>query len=342
MKSKIAIVALLAAFTVSPTNSARAQGALAPSGAPAPTMKTLQQIEPRTPISSLPYIITNAGSYYLTGNLTGIPGTNGIIVLTNNVTIDLNGFTLSGVVGSGDGINVGNDGDLGSFATTNFTVINGVVQRWGRHGIHAGETYSGRFEQLQVTANVNYGIVAGKNSIVLRCAAQSNGGTGIGTDGPRTLLDSCVAFANGWDGIRLGNGSRAVNCISGQNSQSGFLAFTESTVLNSTAQNNGNSGIALGINSVALHNTCTGNNQDNIASEAGISAFYGGGRIEGNHITYSIGVGILVSDGKTRVTVVRNTTVGTTTNAFSIPPGNDVGPWGQAATATSPLANIRN
>lgn len=342
MKSKMSVFVLLTALALPSANSGRGQGALAPAGAPAPMMKTLQQIEPRTPISSLPYLITNAGSYYLTGNLTGVPGTNGIMVLTNNVTIDLNGFTLSGVVGSADGINVGNDGNLGGFATTNFTVINGMVQHWGGNGIQASETYNGRFEQLHVTANGSYGIVVGKNSIALRCVSQSNGGTGIGTDGPGTLLDSCVSSANGWDGIRVGGSSRAVNCISGDNSQSGFLVFNESTVLNSTARNNGRSGIAIGIGSVALHNTCTGNNQDNVSTAAGIMAFYGAGRIEGNHITYPSGVGILVSEGKTRVTVVRNTTVGTTTNAFSIPAGNDVGPWGQAATATSPLANIRN
>ncbi len=34
------------------------QGALAPPGAPAPTMKTLTQVEPRTPIPALPYVIS--------------------------------------------------------------------------------------------------------------------------------------------------------------------------------------------------------------------------------------------------------------------------------------------
>ena len=37
--------------------------------APAPTMKSLAQIEPRTPISSVPFVISNSGSYYLTKNL---------------------------------------------------------------------------------------------------------------------------------------------------------------------------------------------------------------------------------------------------------------------------------
>ncbi len=47
-------------------SSLHAQGPLAPPGAPAPTFKTLQQVEPRTPISALPFTISQPGSYYLT------------------------------------------------------------------------------------------------------------------------------------------------------------------------------------------------------------------------------------------------------------------------------------
>src|SRR5579883_474024 len=76
-----------------------AQGSLTPPGAPAPTMKTLSQIEPRTPISSLPFTIYIPGSYYLTTNLTGVSNSDGITISTGNVTLDLNGFTLQGVPG---------------------------------------------------------------------------------------------------------------------------------------------------------------------------------------------------------------------------------------------------
>ena len=57
-------------------------------------MKTLEQIEPRTPIASAGYVITNSGSYYLTSNLhsTG----HGIVIETNGVTVDLMGFSLTG------------------------------------------------------------------------------------------------------------------------------------------------------------------------------------------------------------------------------------------------------
>jgi hypothetical protein len=64
--------------------------------------KTLNNVEPRTPISSLPYTISAAGSYYLTGNLTA--DANGILVDANNVTIDLAGFSL---IGPGSGTSYG-------------------------------------------------------------------------------------------------------------------------------------------------------------------------------------------------------------------------------------------
>src|ERR1041385_7160549 len=74
--------------------AAFAQGNLTPPGAPAPTMKTLAQIEPRTPIATAPFTITAGGSYYLTTNVSVVTG-DAITIATNNVTLDLNGFTIS-------------------------------------------------------------------------------------------------------------------------------------------------------------------------------------------------------------------------------------------------------
>src|SRR4249920_3705163 len=88
-------------FSVAPLP---AQGPLTPPGAPAPTMKTLDQIEPRIAINSTNtpgdadsiYKITQSGSYYLTENLAGVSGKIGIEIAANNVAIDLMGFDLAG------------------------------------------------------------------------------------------------------------------------------------------------------------------------------------------------------------------------------------------------------
>ena len=86
-------------------------------------MLTLSQIEPRTPISSAPITITKSGSYYLTTNLTVSSG-NGIQIEANNVTLDLNGFSVSSTapLSVTYGIFAG-----ATFTVTNITIINGFV-----------------------------------------------------------------------------------------------------------------------------------------------------------------------------------------------------------------------
>src|SRR4051794_28495446 len=94
--------------------AASPQGSLTPPGAPAPTMKTLDQLEPRVPVSATTtpgdatsvFKITQPGSYYLTGNITGASGKHGTFIAAGNVTLDLMGFELVGVAGSLDGIHV--------------------------------------------------------------------------------------------------------------------------------------------------------------------------------------------------------------------------------------------
>jgi hypothetical protein len=87
-------------------------------------MRTLQQIEPRIPISSLPVTLTNSGSYYLTTNLTASAGQTGITVAANNITLDLNGWTLTG-----SGVNSGH-GVYQSSAYRELSVFNGKVVNW--------------------------------------------------------------------------------------------------------------------------------------------------------------------------------------------------------------------
>ena len=90
-----------------------------PAGPVAPTHKTLTDVEPRTALSvantpgnaQFVYIIDQPGSYYLADNLIGVPGKRGIWVLAKDVTLDLNGFTIDGTNGAGDGIQGDADSD---------------------------------------------------------------------------------------------------------------------------------------------------------------------------------------------------------------------------------------
>jgi len=67
-----------------------------PAGPIVPTMKPLDQVEPRVVISTANtpgdadslFRITQPGSYYLTGNVAGVAGKSGIEVAAADVTID--------------------------------------------------------------------------------------------------------------------------------------------------------------------------------------------------------------------------------------------------------------
>ena len=80
-----------------------------PAGPVTSTYKTLTEVEPRIAISATNtpgdadsvFKITQPGSYYLTGNITGVVGKHGIEIAVSGVTLDLGGFDLVGVPGMG-------------------------------------------------------------------------------------------------------------------------------------------------------------------------------------------------------------------------------------------------
>ena len=181
MKKKQIIAGVVLAILGIPFMDARAQGGLIPSGAPAPTMKTLDQVEARTLIPSAGYVINRPGSYYLVTNLNASGTTAGISVNASDVTLDLNGFTVSGAAAFGNGVFL-------AIGVQNVLIENGTIRDCSESGIVAGKTLGCTFRNLRVLNHSNAGISGGYNTVIKNCTVRDNGGYGIhGVSGSRIV-----------------------------------------------------------------------------------------------------------------------------------------------------------
>lgn len=165
-----------------------AQGALTPPGAPASTMKSLDQVEARTPISSAPFTISVAGSYYLTKPLSVTTG-NAITINADGVTLDLNGFGISSTAASATGAAILIDSGRRNITIAHGHVVSGVVKsgdNYSGSGFAFGLSYSGtapanvRVADISVSGVLTNGIDVGSDSTVVEsCAVKTAGGVGI-------------------------------------------------------------------------------------------------------------------------------------------------------------------
>jgi len=238
MKTKLPFAMLLLACltTINSELSCYAQGALTPpAGLPVPVMKTLDQVEARTPISSAPYTITNPGSYYLTGNLTVNTG-NAININTNQVTLDLNGFTIVSTASSANGAAVKLNMPYGN---RDVTILNGHIKGGVTNngsGLFSGPGFAQgiggsnpplntRVAGVSVSGCSFYGINVGKSlepNTVESCSVTSVGSYGIYASTVKTCLAiDCGGAAILADQVSDSKGastySEGINCVSAQN-----------------------------------------------------------------------------------------------------------------------------
>lgn len=265
-----------------------------PSGPISPTYRTLLQVEPRTPITALPYNITQPGSYYLTGNLTCLAGWSGINIISNNVTIDLNGFMLEGNGGTGvTAIYCG--------GRNNVTVRNGSILNWNRHGIDAQLAHSVRIENVQIDSCAGQGIFGGFTMLVSGCSAR-NCSSGI------IVADtSCVSSCNATAcqvGFQIGSGSTVSDCVSGGNSGDGFDAATGVTMRGCTARGNGITGFVTGAAASIAHCTSQGNHGKGFQMD-------GAGELVDSTSSGNVGIGvdIFIPNGTPLVAKVTGCTI---------------------------------
>jgi hypothetical protein len=308
------------------------QGTLTPPGAPAATMKSLDQIyaqlDPRTPLgtNTTPgnannfYIISQPGSYYLTANITsGLTNTyNGIEILANNVTLDLNGFALqSTATNTAFGIN---NGIYLPNVQTNVTVRNGSLNGWvdGVESVNAAST-SLVFEKLNV-ANCYKGPVFAASGIstfgaaVIRACNFENDFYGIycnaASSSAMSLIEDCTVS----DGV------------------TGIISYGPVVIKGCTLNNCSSTGINRQSGNGGTISGCAAN-----GNYYGIYDGCGRDRIENNHITGgSYGIDIAGGGSATNNIIIGNTVIGSSVANYTIASGQIDG---LLITTTGTIAN---
>jgi parallel beta-helix repeat protein len=202
-----------------------------------PTMMPIDQVDPRIPLypDMFPVTIVEPGSYYLAADVSTTGA--GIIIQTDDVTIDLMGFILSG--GTGLGI----DGRT----YNRITVRNGTIRGWPDTGIRlADETV---LEDLIVEFNGGSGIDVYYDARIVNCTVSNNTVHGIIAQ-TESLVQDCVVTDNGENGVWMLAGKVANNVV-GHNGRNGIRADGHSSVLgnfvhsNDPSSSNGKAGIWL-------------------------------------------------------------------------------------------------
>jgi len=357
--STVLFVAVLAALAL----STRA-GELEPPGPPAPTMKSLDEVEARIPIraADLPLTITSSGSYFLVEGIS-VAG-DGITIASSDVTLDLMGFTLAGGTGTGISSDTGTQG---------VTVRNGVVTGWSGSGLDLWG--ASLVVDLHAHDNTADGIKTGTGSVVANCVARDNtedgfdlgpestirnstavgnNGNGIHTAARNTVTEctassndldgihahgvirGCIAGLNTGDGIEANHGSQVIDCFTTSNDQHGIRSGSATRIAGNTSRENGTDGIAVTHDVVVINNSCSQNGR--LGDGAGIHVLNTfGARVEGNSV-FANDRGIYVF--RSGNVVVRNVANGNTTSNYDIAAGNAVGAIATDPATAGPWDNI--
>ena len=364
-------VAVAVSLTVAAALPGLSQGPLNPPGAPAPTMKSLDELdaklrdantkldqadvkqtaadaklEKRIDVLTLPgddsatHIISQSGSYYLTGNING-GGKTAISIRVSNVTLDLNGFTVDGNGGAGAGIDAGG-------ALVNVTVRNGTVRGWTGTGIAHGLVSKSRYEDLHITGNGAGGVAIGADSRMSDCVVADNtGGDGISAVEGRCAITGCIVSGNAGAGIVGGSiGGTPVptktvvisGCTVSANGSTGILGSVGSVITESTALDNAGTGIQAGSGSTISKCAAYRNR-----GSAGIFARGSSTVVEcaasDNTSSSGVSAGIMVEEGST---VINCTAHGNTSSNGTPGPSTGMGIRADAASTVKNCTVVEN
>lgn len=179
-----------------------------------------------------PVTLSVAGAYKLTGNLVVPANLSGVEITAAGVTLDLNGFNISGpilcsrnaatAVVNCTPSNVSTTGI--DFKSSGNSLRNGTVR-----GFMFGVSFSGgdQMDSVLTEHNSNSGVVStnstGARTLLRNVRSQLNGGYGFNL--ADTLAQGCTAASNGQDGF-IGVKVIALDSAAHHNRRYGFNNFT--------------------------------------------------------------------------------------------------------------------
>lgn len=316
-----------------------------PAGPIAPTGRTLDELytaiqslqsQRGTPITSLPITITQSGAYYLAANIQ-LGGSDGITISADDVTLDLNGRTITGnftgTAGTLRGIVVTQG--AGSAPRRNITIRNGTVRDFTSVGIDATNVVAGRFENLNLFNNGRSGLIAGEACVIVQCVARSNRETGI-VSGLGNTLENCTAVANGarpntinTNGFIISAGGTVRGCSAVSNQGTGFNCASQVTIVHCEAVGNDISGIVVANECLVESNNSNSNGQ-NVANGGGVTVTGIANRIvnnncTGNDLNFSVAGGAAAGGNFLARNSASRPTGGVAANNYSIGANNHFG-----------------
>lgn len=199
-------------------------------------------------IGALPFVISQPGSYVVVSNLTGAAGVDLIQIDADNVTLDLNGFSLRGAAGSLNGIRVLN-------THRNITIVNGSLQSFGANGVDVQNASSVVIRGLNVRDCGSVGIQTNFNAILSDCTLFGNGLGGMAT-GSNCTIQQCAAVTNFGSGFMVGFNSALSGCVSDSNTGDGFATGSGCSIAESIARFNSGQGMRLDSTCKVTNSVC--------------------------------------------------------------------------------------
>ncbi len=237
-------------------------GSLSPPPGPImPTMRALGDVEPRIPVQSLPgsavamHRISQPGSYYLAGNIRGMPGMHGIEIAADNVVIDMMGFVLDGgrTPTGGSGLcgiaDLSFDPKAPSSGYMHTKIENGAVANWAAHGVLLGKWAV--LKDMLIHDNGGPGIRAGNGVWMEKMLVRGNGQGGMQADEYANVQYSWF-LQNTGHGVLAGQYSYLNQVGSAQNTGNGAIVGDQSVTWGGAYNQNGMNGLVIGKASAVL------------------------------------------------------------------------------------------